>query len=235
MSQTTSSPGVPRACWEGGAAAGSCLLPATAPWLELQADCAWTVLGQVQCGARPLLGRGFHSLAGCWGPQAGCERPCPPAAACTPTSCSATATWPGSRNGCGSGRPSGSSPSARAPLACAASTWPRSRRASSAAQVGAGPLGLSTTHHLPPAASPSVPPFLPVTTTLTSGTFITSCPPPPPSRPPTISFFTISRSHLPPVSSHRLLSLPITPCLYLSPPLSTISPCCPSIVSCPHP
>lgn len=60
MSQAKSSPGVPRACWGGGgAAAGSCLLLPTVPRLELRADCAWTVLGPVQYGARPLPGRGF--------------------------------------------------------------------------------------------------------------------------------------------------------------------------------
>lgn len=61
--------------------------------------------------------------------------PCPPAAACTPTTSSATATWPGCRSGSASAPPSGSSPSARLQPSSAASTWPRSRRMSSAAPV----------------------------------------------------------------------------------------------------
>lgn len=37
----------------------SCLLPPPVPRLELRADCAWTGLGHVQYGPRPLLGRGL--------------------------------------------------------------------------------------------------------------------------------------------------------------------------------
>lgn len=53
----------------------------------------------------------------------------------TPTSCTATATWPGCRTGCASAAPSASSPSAWRPSACAASSWQRCRRRTLSALV----------------------------------------------------------------------------------------------------
>lgn len=155
--------GTPERAGREGAAAGKPPAAQIIPKLGLSCaadgvDRAWaqcsSALAQVE--EFPLFGWGL-------GTQVGCEPPCPPAAACTPTTYSVTATWPGSRSGSGSGRLSGSSPSAQAPPACAASTWPRSRRASSAAQVGVGPAGalgcLSTAScHLPPPLL-----FLPIT------------------------------------------------------------------------
>lgn len=49
----------------------------------------------LQQGSASCLGSEFPLFRG----VGGCEPPCPPAAACTPTTCSVTATWPGSRSG----------------------------------------------------------------------------------------------------------------------------------------
>lgn len=80
-------------------------------------------------------GWGSQRAGGGQEPSPGHQLPCLPAAACTPTTSSATATWPGSRSGCASVPQSGSSPSVPLQPSSAASTWPRSRRTSSAAPV----------------------------------------------------------------------------------------------------
>lgn len=70
--------------------------------------------------------------------------PSPPLpGASTPTTCTVTATWPGSRTGCDSGGPSARSLSAWLLCTCGASTWQTCRRRSTCAQVrwrGSPPL-----------------------------------------------------------------------------------------------
>lgn len=50
-------------------------------------------------GGRSSQGEGFPFFGQGLGAKVGCKLPCPLAAACTPTTCSVTATWPGCRSG----------------------------------------------------------------------------------------------------------------------------------------
>lgn len=67
-------------------------------------------------------------------PPPSCQSPLP--VACTPTTCSVTATWPGCRSGCDSAPVWVSILSAWPRLTWGGTTWPRCRRRSLSAQVG---------------------------------------------------------------------------------------------------